>query len=396
VSEITQVVSAPTHRTNKAKQAHVVFLVNFLSPNLLPVFREVAKHIGRLDILVSVTVEANRNWKPDFGELNVIVQKTWTSRRLVNHPGGYQEELFVHFPIDTLAQLRRLKPDCVVSLEMGTRSLLSSIYRRFWNRTTRHVLAVYGSERSEAGRGRVRQWLRKRLLESADVITFNGPSCQRYLKSMGARIDRMTPWNYAADPSKFYRDGLVTSKETQRLRLLTVSQLIPRKGIMQAAESLNAWAMSHNDRLIEWAIAGTGPQFEDLNAMPRASNLRIDLMGHRDAKQLQELYRDFPCHLFPTLGDEWGLVVDEALASGQLVLASIHSQAAETLIEHGKNGWLFNPEQEGSLHTALNALANVDASQTLRMRQYARESVEKRTPLESAQQFVAAVELALR
>lgn len=391
-----------TRPNEDLQRPHVVFLVNFLSPNLLPVFREVATRVGRLDILVSVVTEANRNWKPDFGDLNVTVQKTWTKRRVVSHPGGYQEELFVHFPVDTHKQLRRLKPDCIVSLEMGTRSLISSIYRRFWNRRSRHVLAVYGSERSEAGRSRLRLFLRKRLLRAADVITYNGPSCQRYLKSMEADPERMLPWNYAADPQKAYRGEIVPWSNWREhddgpnpLRLLSVSQLIPRKGILQAAKMLDSWARQHSTRKIHWAIAGTGPQLDELRAMPTSDNLKIELLGHQDTTQLQGLYRDYPFHFFPTLGDEWGLVVDEALASGQLMLGSVHSQAVETLVENGLNGWSFDPDREQSMHAALDALVNTDPNRIEQMRLLARESVSKRTPVESAEQFVEAVHRAL-
>lgn len=282
------------------------------------------------------------------------------------------------------------------------RSLISSVYRRFWNRRARHVLAVYGSERSEAGRGRLRQWLRKRLLRAANVITYNGPSCQRYLQSMEADPERMLPWNYAADPQKAYRGEIVPWSNWRKhddrptpLRLLSVSQLIPRKGILQAAKILDSWARQHSSRMLQWAIAGTGPELEELKAIPTSENLNIELLGHQDATQLQGLYRDYPFHLFPTLGDEWGLVVDEALASGQLMIGSIHSQAVETLIENGTNGWSFDPDSEPSMHAALDALVSTDPNRIEQMRVLARESVANRTPAESAEQFVAAVNRAL-
>lgn len=371
----------------------VVFLVNFLAPNLVPVFREVAKQLPEIEILVSVPVEANRQWEPDFGDLRVTVQRTSSSRRVVQHPGGYEEELFVHFPLDTWQQLRRLQPDCVVSLEMGTRSLMSNLYRRLGNRRCRHVLAIYGSERSEAGRGWIRRILRRQLLAAADVITYNGPSCQRYLRSLGANDQRMLPWNYAADPAKAYR-GELSEFQSQPLRLLTVSQCIARKGILPAAHQLNQWAARNPAQRIEWSIAGTGPQAAELSRLSLASNLKLRLLGHQYPHQLQQLYRDNPVHLFPTLGDEWGLVVDEALASGQLVIGSIHSQAAETLIQPDRNGWLYNPEQPTSLDAVLTRLLELQASKLATMRDFARESVRGRTPVESAAQFVAAVQAA--
>lgn len=384
----------PHAETRAAEQARIVFLVNFVSPNLLEVLREVQLRVGSLHILASVPVEANRQWQPDIGDLTVIRQRTWTCRRTVKHPGGYEEELFVHLPLDTLSQLRRLRPDCVVSLEMGARSLLASFYRRLRGRDCRHVLAVYGSQRSEEGRGAARRWLRRRLVRAADIVTYNGPSCRRYLLAQAADPDRLRPWNYAADPQKIYR-GPIEPFAGGDLKLLTVGQLIPRKGIARAAHSLSDWVARRPERNIEWAIAGVGPEERVLESMPRAANLHIRLLGHRDTRQLQELYRDYPVLLFPTLGDEWGLVVDEALASGQLVIGSVQSQAVETLVQPEKNGWWFDPDQPRSLAVALDRLLQLEPAELSARRALARQSVIDRTPVQSAEQFVAAVSAAL-
>ncbi len=315
-----------------ARDAHAVFLVNFLSPNLVEVLREAARGLRRLDILVSVPMESNRNWQVDARDLSVITQRTWTKRKLASHPGGYVEELFVHIPLDTFGQLRRLRPDCIVSLEMGVRSIQSSLYRNLWARDCRHVLAVYGSERSEGGRGGLRQLVRRRLLRAADVVTYNGPSCQRYLIKQGAVASRMQSWNYAADPLKPYH-GQLLPIPIRPLRLLSVSQLIPRKGLDKACESLMQWAANHSDIKLEWSIAGTGPQSTWFDNLKLPANLQLRMLGHCDVEKLQTLYAEHPIHFFPTLGDEWGLVVDEALFSGQIVLGSVHSQAVETLIQ---------------------------------------------------------------
>ncbi len=375
-------------------RARVVFLVNFLSPNLVEVMREAARWLGRLDVLVSVANEANRNWSVDYQDVSVIKQKTWTKRKLARHPGGYVEELYVHFPLDTLTQLKRLSPDCVVSLEMGMRSIQSSLYRRLRNRRCRHVLAIYGSERSEAGRGWVRRLVRRRLLGAADVITYNGPSCERYLLSQGANRQRMLPWNYAADPRKPYR-GPLQPVGPGPLRLLSVSQFIPRKGLDRAAEALCQWTRARPGTRLEWMIAGTGPQMDWFRQLQLPDNLTLKLLGHCEPEQLQQLYAENSVNLFPTLGDEWGLVVDEALHSGQLVIGSIHSQAVETLVQSGSNGWSYDPDQPASLHAALDQLLSLSESDWERMRSEARRSVAQRTHVESGRQFVAAVSRAL-
>ena len=56
---------------------------------------------------------------------------------------------------------------------------------------------------------------------------------------------------------------------------------------------------------------------------------------------MAEVYAKASLFAFPTLADEWGVVVNEAMAAGLPVLGSIYSQAVEELVEDGVSGWVF-------------------------------------------------------
>ena len=377
------------------QKLHVVFLVNFVAPNLIAVMKELAARVGRLTILSSVEMESNRDWKADWQGLEVVVQNTWTITRKPVHPSGYQEINYIHIPLDTFGQLRRLKPDVIVSLEMGARSLWSSLHCRFLNRKTQHVLAVYASERSEAGRGPARQWLRRRLLGKANVITSNGPSCTRLLESYGAETEKIFPWNYAADPRKRFTGDVLGRHEPLQMKLLTVGQLSERKGIARAAEQLADWASQNAQVDVRWNLVGSGPLEGEINSMTRPDNLSVVTHGHQSPQQIIEHYRDNDFLLFPTMADEWGLVVDEALHSGLPVLGSVHSQAAQALITNSSNGWTYDPEHPGELLSVLSDAQPVIDQAYNNMAQTARQSVCKRTPSASAEQLVAAISAAV-
>lgn len=374
-----------------AKKLHVVFLVNFVAPNLVAVMKELATRVGRLTILSSVEMESNRDWKADWKGLDVVIQNTWTITRKPVHPSGYQEVNYIHLPLDTFSQLRRLKPDVIVSLEMGARSLLSSLHCRFLNRKTAHVLAVYASQRSEAGRGPIRRLLRRRLLARADVITSNGPSCTRLLESYGAKNQSILPWNYAADPRKRFTGEALGRSDATQLKLLTVGQLSQRKGILPAAEQLFDWARDNEQVNVQWNLVGTGPLAGQLESMDWPDNVRVVMHGHQSPDQIIDHYRDSDFLLFPTMADEWGLVVDEALHSGLPVLGSVHSQAAESLIAAGSNGWTFDPEHSFELPAILSQAQLVSDEAYDQMTQTARQSVHGRTAEASAKQLVAAI-----
>jgi glycosyltransferase involved in cell wall biosynthesis len=339
-------------------------------------------------------MESNRDWKMDSGGLDVVVQNTWTITKKPVHPSGYQEINYIHIPLDTLRQLRRLRPDAVVSLEMGARSILSSIHCRFLSRHCSHVLSVYASERSEAGRGGIRQWLRRRMLNTAKVITSNGPSCTRLLKSYGADETKILPWNYAADPRKICHAQNERRFDPSNMKLLTVGQLSERKGVLQAAEQLSHWADQKPNVALQWNVVGNGPLLESLKMISTPDNLNLVLHGHREPEQIVQYYGDHDWLLFPTLADEWGLVVDEAMHSGLPVLGSVYSQAATTLIESDRNGWTYDPEDSRSLSDVMNGTQSVDADAYDRMGQAARQRVAARTPATSASQLISAIEKA--
>ena len=392
----------PSAINELAADAHVVLMVNFVAPNLRAVCREIQSRVGRLTILSSVSNESNREWSVDWGDLDVIVQKTWTITRHPKHPSGYREVNYVHVPLDTLSQLRRLRPDAIVSLELGMRTLLSLSYRKM-NPTCAHIAAVNASDRSEAGRGRLRLATRRRMLANVDWVTYNGPSCQQVLLSLEADSARMSPWQYAADPSKAYQGPLAESRQedASTLSLLTIGELSERKGVSQALEQLNQWATARPAHKIIWNLVGSGPLESQLRSTPVSDNLEIQFHGFCSAETIRTHYRCNDMMLFPTLCDEWGLVVDESLLSGLPVVGSCHAQSVTTLVQNGFNGLVFDPSeatdthQEMSLFAALDKVVGLSSEQFLELRFNARESVASRTPAVSADQFSDAVGRAL-
>ncbi len=199
------------------------------------VLQHTARRVPQTQILLSIPLEPNRNYKLDWGNLDVAVQKSWMLRRRWKHRAGFDDELFVHLPYDTYARLRRMRPDLIFSFELGFRSLASALYRRL-NPRTRLAYCVCVSEHTEQGRGGARWLLRRTLIRQADAITYNGPSCRRYLQQLGVPDNKLFPFPYAADdrtePPIRQRDH-----EPNR-RLLVLGQLNQRKGVLQALKDV--------------------------------------------------------------------------------------------------------------------------------------------------------------
>lgn len=373
----------------------VVYLTNFLSPDIVDICREMSVRIDELIVLVSVPMEGNRSWKPTDAGLDVRVQKTYTRTRTDRHPSGYEDVNYVHVPLDTLGQLRRIRPDAIISTEMGARSIQAAAYRRF-HAKCRQVIAVNTSQHIEASRnGSLRRWQRCRLLRLADAVTHNGPSSRDYLLDLGVHPEKLSEWMYAADPTKIYRgpilDAATRVGEPERcrddIRLLTVGQLIDRKGVQEALDALVETARANPTQQLRWTVVGGGPLQNRMQQTDKPTNLNVVFRGNCEAAEIRDAYRDHDVMLFPTLGDEWGLVVDEALHSGLAVIGSRLAQSVPTLIREGFNGWSYCPTAQGELPDRIRRWLAMASDERLRLRKNARESAKNRTPSAAADQI---------
>jgi glycosyltransferase involved in cell wall biosynthesis len=366
-----------------------VLLTNFVPPYRLPLYEAIARRVGSLTVLVSTPVEGNRGWRPSVGELDVRVQRTLTIPRAWRHPAGFSDTTYVHVPLDTFAQLRRLDPDVVVSAELGFRSLFSALYRM---RRTRVRLVLWAtlSERTERGRGGLRLLLRRWLLRRADRVIVNGAGGERYVARFGVTADRIDRIPYVASPG--FREAADHAPESAGLRnLLFVGQLTERKGLLPFLRALDVWSRSNPDREITLTIAGGGPQLEALQQARGSGFVELRILGELAPDALPALFAAADAFVFPTLADEWGVVVNEALAAGLPVLGSVHSQAVEELCAEGETGWIFDPEDQASTLGAIDRAFATPAEQLRQMSANGQDRARELTPDWAADRVVRAL-----
>ncbi len=354
-------------------------LINFISPHMLPIFQELARACQEFRILVSTPMEPNRNFTLELGSLQVTVQKTLTVQRPWKHDvGGFEDTLYVHFPLDTGRLLRKLKPDIILSWELGFRSLACTLYR-MRNPSTRLILCTFMSAHTEQNRGLSRSLLRRWLLRQADAVTYNGPECREVLQALGANRHKLFPFGYAAHPLHSATAPVERSALVAR-RLLYIGQLCERKGVRPMMDALIAYAKMHPGQQVCMTMVGEGPLWDTLAALDTPGNLRVDFAGNIQTEDLPGLIRRHGVLVFPTLADEWGLVLNEALHAGLPVIASCLAQSSNALIEDGINGWLFDPRAPAEWDRVFHCYFDTDDSALEQMSVNCRHSVAHITP----------------
>ncbi|MEO5924918.1 MAG: glycosyltransferase family 4 protein [Bryobacteraceae bacterium] len=320
------------------------------------------------------------------------LQKGFQWRKTWRHRNNFEERAVIHFPYDTLPRLTSMKPDVIISAELGARTLQAAIYRLFVQRTRLVVWATL-SEVTELDRGLLRRLLRRLLLRAADAVIVNGSSGARYVARFGVPPSKVFRVPQTTDIQPFLNLP-IDRPAGSIIRLLYSGRLVELKGLVPFVSQLGTWAALHPVSRLEMTLVGDGPLRNALENVPRPSNLSLRFLGHVPYGELPGIYGQADILVFPSLADEWGLVAVEAMAAGLPVLGSLYSQAVEDLVVDGKNGWSFRPDEEEEVRSALDRALTTASADFGAIRSQARETVRHLTPLKMAEDIGAALDYA--
>lgn len=351
----------------------LAILTNFIAPYRLPLFQLIAEKVDHLKIFVSAGMEPNRKWAINWGTLDVKIQKTFTVKRVSKNWMGYKDERYIHIPFSTLPDLMQYHPDAIISAEFGVRTLGSLIYKQF-HPSCKLVAWATLSEHSERKRGRIRMKLRKFILDRIDAVIVNGSSGQRYIQEYKIPCSKIFIVPQTTDISLFLQNAL---PNFEKKRLLYVGRLIEGKGLVPFLTAFSEWMENHPEEIADFIICGDGPLRSTILDYSPPKNLTIRWLGEVPYSEIPDIFRLGNIFVFPTLSDEWGLVINEAMASGLPVLGSMYSQAVEDLIEEDRTGWTFYTDRPDDIYSAISRAMSLSPEVFKEFGTMARERIVK-------------------
>jgi len=117
------------------------------------------------------------------------------------------------------------------------------------------------------------------------------------------------------------------SSDAGQLRIVFLSRISRKKNLTYAAEILKKWGEKHPDNSIVFDIYGNkeDPIYvkeceNQLEVLPQ--NVKYKYCGLADAEEVIETFAKYDMFLFPTLGENYGHVIFEAMAGGCIPLIS--------------------------------------------------------------------------
>ena len=332
------------------KKKKLAVLANVIAPYRVPILASLADTFDTL--ILHGGTEPNRTWKVDLPQA-LKTRRVFTIQiplRKKTGTSGISDTTYLHLNVGLVWWLIRFRPDVILSYEMGLRTVIAVIYGKL----ARVPVWVWwgGTLHSERNISVARKCFRQCLIRLIDRWLSYGGTTTEYLESIGvprmqiSQIQNCVPQEiFQAIPAR--SSNLL--KSTGRPLLLTVGQLIPRKGLDKLIEACGRLARS--GAKFSLVIVGQGPELTRLRRLAKENAIEeFEILPNQPQPVLNEIYHSADAFILPTLEDNWGLVVNEAMWAGLPVLCSKYAGCAPELLPESN---IFDPMSPASFDRAL-------------------------------------------
>jgi glycosyltransferase involved in cell wall biosynthesis len=369
-----------------------VFLLNNVpSPNLAPLFEKLGNETSW-----DLTVCYVSAWHRDVGWVEEIPVERRAHRTIILNRGrrlaGRSAAALVLAGI-----LFRERPDYLICYGYTLTPQITAI---LWSLLSNTPFALSGDANIHCDKARgakrhlKRWWLRLVTKRAAALLTI-GTANRMFWEAYGARPEQLFETRFAVDNELFSRSIEERKAESKALRselglddkviFLFVGRLIERKNVDLIIRAFGEL----DDGRIALVIAGEGRARASLAALAGADP-RVIFAGSVERSRLPLYYAMADILVLPASDEPWGLVVNEAMASGLAVIGHRHCGAILDLVRK-ENGVALETFSVEELADTMKLLATDDLLR-LSMQERSQSRIGSWTIDGAAQGIIRAVE----
>lgn len=236
-----------------------------------------------------------------------------------------------------------------------------------------------------------KEWIKRQVVRQYNSALCAGSSQYEYLVLLGMNKGRISKGLDAIDNDYFGTEAQKARKnpasfrslpglENPRPYFLASARLEKSKNIDGLIKAYQNYRMRLSDKsgytACRLVVIGEGVERAGLENFIRLNNIpEVSLPGFIQKGDLPAYYGLANVFVHPTYKDTWGLVVNEAMASGLPILVSERAGCVPDLVQEGKNGYSFNPNDLNSL-TELMLLMSSEKVDSRKMGLFSQEIIK--------------------
>jgi glycosyltransferase involved in cell wall biosynthesis len=235
-----------------------------------------------------------------------------------------------------------------------------------------------------------------RIVRLFDAALVGGQSHVDYLRGLGFPQDRVFSGYDVVDNEYFARNTVAVRQNSAALRhdlnlperfFLAAARFVPRKNLDRLLTAYAAYRKTAGPDAWKLVLLGDGPLRAELEAARGSLRLTNEVLmpGFIQYPELPKYYGLAGAFIHASSTEQWGLVVNEAMASGLPVIVSKSCGCARELVREGENGFTFDPRDTRRLADLILNLAASAEERREAMGQSSREIIKAFSPSQFAE-----------
>ena len=256
----------------------------------------------------------------------------------------------------------------------------------------------------------------KRIVVSSFSAGLAGGQLQReYLVTLGLPRNRVFTGYDVVDNEYFRQKAEEVRSQASEVRMkyglprkyfLASARFVPKKNLpmlirayvryRRLADSGEDGQRTTDNRPWDLVLLGDGPLKADICRLISDFRLhgQVHLRGFIQYRELPAYYALADAFVHASTTEQWGLVVNEAMATGLPVIVSNRCGCVPDLVAKGKNGFTFNPESVEDLSKLMVDMSRLSDRRLEEMRAESRRIIAGFTPTHFATAAQRAIDVA--
>lgn len=258
------------------------------------------------------------------------------------------------------------------------------------------LLLISDSRYEDSPRTPLGELPKRLLLDGFSAALVAGSQSRDYLKRLGFPADAVfQPWD-VVDNRSWQADGATPPLDRrQPPHWLCVSRFVAKKNHRILLEAYGRYQRAGG----RWGLQliGEGPMDSAVRAWIAAlpNPAAVGIVPFQQFDSLRDYYHAARGLILASSSDQWGLVVNEAMAAGLPVLVSQACGCASDLIEEGRTGFLLDPKDPDQISQQLWRCDQLSTTSLMALQFEAASRISHFSPEAFASGIVLAAEYAL-
>ena len=290
--------------------------------------------------------------------------------------------------------LSRINPEVIVIAGYANPAMFSSLIWSILHRKTSVLLSA--TKEDDAPRSWLGENIKCFILGAYKAALVGGKPQKRYLIKLGMNPESVFTGYNVVGNDDFHPNKIKSLPAPhQKPYFLAINRFVPKKNLSTLISSYGSYRQIAGINAWDLVLCGDGELRPQIEQEITQLNLQdfIHLPGFLQQDELMPYFAHANCFIHASVQEQWGLVVNEAMAAGLPILVSNRCGCFEDLVIEGINGFGFDPEESQQLTELMLKISSGEID-VKKMSEASLEHIQKFSPDYFAQGLIQAIKYA--